>query len=104
MLNSLSKAEARRVLEIMCRGKHVTVLDPVPPAPLSPHTGKLVPNVEQFSDRYLAEIQGDQVMVPVFDDDGFHTAEAPIARKRGQEWRDEIELQESGEIVGYWAS
>ena len=102
-MTNLAKAEQSQMLALMCRGKRVTIIDAVVPAAISPHTGYLVPNIEEFGDAYLASIMGDRAVLTTLDDDGQIIAETQIARKRGQEWRDEVELQESGQIVGYWA-
>lgn len=86
-MQHLSKHEQSAMLALMCRGKRVTKLAPVmPTTAFTTHTGHLMPTVEQFDEHYLQSIFGDT---------------QPVAKK-GQEWRDEIELQESGEIVGYW--
>lgn len=103
MFTTLSKSEARATLELMCRGKPVTRIPMMVPVPDAP-ARVLMPLPEEFGESYLASFQGAQVMQAIMDDDGQLIAETPIARKRGQEWRDEIELQESGEIVGYWAA
>jgi len=101
-MTNLTKAEQSQMLALMCRGKRVTIIDAVVPAAVSPHTGYIVPNIEEFGDAYLASIMGDRAVLTTLDEYGQVAAETQIARKRGQEWRDEVELQESGEIVGYW--
>lgn len=108
MTNLTSKATQRRVIALMCSGVPVTVCPPAPrPQTFTTHTGAVIPAMGEFDPNYLASVMGDQAIMPAldaWDDYGFDwgTGNA-IARKRGQEWRDEIELQESGEIVGYWA-
>lgn len=105
-MNTLSsKAAQRALIAQMCAGLPVTRCAPAQrPQTFTTHTGAVFPNVEQFGERYLGELMGDRPIMPVLDDDGQWAAEGEIARKRGQDWRDEVERVESGELVGYWAA
>lgn len=95
-----AKQAQRRTIALMTSGFPITICPPGPRYQEDQPVAQLP--VDNFAEGYLASILGDQAVVPVLDEDGNFIAEETIARKRGQEWRDEIELQESGEIVGYW--
>lgn len=119
-MQNLSKKEMSAMLALMCARKAVTRVAPGARA-LSDDPGarRLIPADDvrivrpmpvidklplpgEFDPNYIASIMGDQAVIVILDEDGYPVAEEQIARKRGQEWRDEVELQESGEIVGYW--
>jgi hypothetical protein len=100
----MTKRDDHATLAQMCRNKPIRRFATVLPAAVSPHTGAVIPGPEEFDAGYMACFMGDLPIMPVYsgDDWGIELTAAPIAQKRGQEWRDERELQESGEIVGYW--
>ena len=76
-MTNLTKAEQSQMLALMCRGKRVTIIDAVVPAAVSPHTGYIVPNVEEFGDAYLASGEDEDV---VTERDG---ARGGLRRRRG---------------------